>query len=429
MNRYYTNLLTVAALLVAGSASAQKNMAGDRLMANHAVGHYASAEGQRGGGPANDGCGSVTPEALAVGGALTFTGNNTGATMDGDYEAGSLLEGAGFPSVWHAFTTTECTNMTMAYCGSDAAFKLNFWIIISTNCPNGDAGLVFNSSRDTTSCPDGQATIRYNNLPAGTYYVPVLTDEAGGVVGNYTIAVTAEACIAAPANDDCVGAIPVAVGESCTLAFYTSESATETLPAEGCSGLAAGNANDDIWFSFIATATEMTVTAQGAGDENTGYDAVLQVYSGPCDALAAIDCEDSTLNAQPETVELTALIVGTTYFFRSFHWYATEPGDFNVGVCVTEGVGGGIGMGENGVSAFSLFPNPGTGVFTLGYAGENGVGNIEVFDLTGRVVYNEQAQLARGSNHTMQLGHLGAGNYNVRLTVNGERTEQRLMVK
>ncbi|MCB0779332.1 MAG: hypothetical protein KDC03_07340, partial [Flavobacteriales bacterium] len=62
--------------------------------------------GGGGGGPVNDLCGSVTADPLSVGGSISFSGDNTGATIAGDYVPGSTLDADGMASVWHAFTTT-----------------------------------------------------------------------------------------------------------------------------------------------------------------------------------------------------------------------------------------------------------------------------------------------------------------------------------
>ena len=113
---------------------------------------------------------------------------------------------------------------------------------------------------------------------------------------------------------------------------------------------------------------------------------------------------------------------------RVYDWGHNSP-EHNFEICVVEGEGSGIGMDENAASEFSIFPNPGTGVFNLQYAGNNGLANIEVLDVTGRIVYNKQAQVANGSTQSIDLTGMSAGNYNVRLTVGGVRTEQRLMVK
>ncbi|MBK9764100.1 MAG: T9SS type A sorting domain-containing protein [Flavobacteriales bacterium] len=59
----------------------------------------------------------------------------------------------------------------------------------------------------------------------------------------------------------------------------------------------------------------------------------------------------------------------------------------------------------------------------------SGLSTMKVFDVTGRTVYNEQSQLNKGADHVMDLTGLTAGNYNVRVTANGVRTTQRLVIK
>ena len=48
--------------------------------------------------PPNDHCGDVIPSALAAGSTIVFTGNNEGATVDGDNAPGSVLDGFGTPA-------------------------------------------------------------------------------------------------------------------------------------------------------------------------------------------------------------------------------------------------------------------------------------------------------------------------------------------
>ena len=427
MKNLYAMLIACAAIVLAGSATAQWNMphptkgGATVLKVQNPFAHPTSGELRGGGAPPNDLCSSVTPNALAVPGSLDFTGDNTGATSTDDFVSGSPLEQTGDTStVWHAFTTDVCADVTVEYCGT-ATLPYSYWVVLTTACPVDDEYILFSS---LANCADTNLIMNYTALPAGTYYVPVYG--APGTTGPYTILVSAAACAAAPANDDCEGAITLTPASTCSFTDFNSEGATEFQPADSCSGY-LGDANDDIWFSFVATVTDMTVAAQGAGDEDTGYDPVVQVFEGACGGLTALGCEDSTLNAGIETVDLTGLVVGNTYFVRVFHFYTGTPGDFNVGLCVVEN--GPIGFDELGEEEFALFPNPGTGMFNLQYAGKSGLGNLEVFDVAGRVVYNAQTQLARGSTHSLDLTVLSPGNYNVRLTVGGVRTEQRLMVK
>ena len=137
--------------------------------------------------PANDQCSDITPEALTVGGSLTFTGTTVGATATNDFEVGSDLEGLD-PTVWHAFTTTECTNVTISYCDTDPAFE-GVWIFISPSCPAGN-DYILASSSDFTTCASGNVTMEYIALAPGTYYVPAQY-EATTANGPYSIAVSA----------------------------------------------------------------------------------------------------------------------------------------------------------------------------------------------------------------------------------------------
>ncbi len=132
--------------------------------------------------PANDQCTGAVDQALAVGGSVTFAGDNTGATD---------TEGFGFASVWHSFTTTECTNLTLSYCATTPAFG-NAFLEIFNGCPS--TGSIMSSSFDVTTCGNNNVTIFYEYVPAGTWYYAVLTDIATEAVGPYSITVSAVAC-------------------------------------------------------------------------------------------------------------------------------------------------------------------------------------------------------------------------------------------
>ncbi|MEO8587965.1 MAG: T9SS type A sorting domain-containing protein [Flavobacteriales bacterium] len=440
MKNIYATLLTGTALLLAGVADAQSinspktnhQASPAKLTAPGVVAHDVVPTAARGVLPPNDGCGTVTFEALSIDGSLTFTGDNTGATEDGDFEAGSGLEGFG-PCVWHGFTTTECANITVAYCGTTPVFG-NLGAFFARTCPATDADYITYTSGNFTDCADLNGTITWLDVPAGSYYLPVLMDLAAPAVGPYTILVSAVACIAPPdppANDDCANAIPIDVDTWCNFQYFTGAGGTESLPAITCNTF-TGDAGDDVWFSFVATATDIAIGAQGAddgdGNPNTGYDAVIELFSGACGAGTSLGCADATLGNEPEEIAATGLTVGATYYVRVYDWYANPWPNHTFGFCVVEGGGINIGMEEHSnVADWSIFPNPGTGVFNLQYSGANELATIDVIDVTGRVVYTERTSL--GTNHTMDLSGLSTGNYGVRLTMNGVSTEQRLMVQ
>lgn len=274
--------------------------------------------------PANDECTGAVNQDLAVGSSVTFTGDNTGATDNG--------EGLDTPAVWEMFTTTECANITLGYCGTAPAFG-NGFLNLFIGCPQTD--FVSPVTFDDTTCGDGNFTIFYSEVPAGTYYYAVMLDEANDAVGPYTITVSASACAAAPANDECAGAIDLTPGASCTPVAGTTAGATESLPAIACNGFTSPTARD-VWYSFMATSTDHTVTVEGLED----FDGVLELFSGDCDDLASIVCEDSnypTLDPATEVMVLSGLTVGQTYYLRIYDYGHGSTTGHNFNVCVTVG--------------------------------------------------------------------------------------------
>ena len=132
---------------------------------------------------------------------------------------------------------------------------------------------------------------------------------------------------APPANNDCSGATSLTVNPSTPC--VTSSSGTTisaTSSAAGCSG----TADDDVWYSFTATATSHIITVT----PGTLSDAVFQVYSGTCAALTSLSCIDATAGTAVETTTLTGLTIGTTYRVRVYS-YASGSGQGTFTICVT----------------------------------------------------------------------------------------------
>jgi hypothetical protein len=235
---------------------------------------------------------------------------------------------------------------------------------------------------------------------------------------------------AAPSNDNCDGAAALTVGTFCGPVNFSGEGATESLPGAVCTGF-TGNANDDIWFSFVATQTTMTIGATGApgaGAASTVYDAVVEAFDA-CGGTS-LGCIDGTLSAETETLELTGLTVGNTYFFRVYHFFTAAADPYVVGVCVVEGGGINISVPELVAGQdWVVYPNPAQGQVNLSYGGATGNGTIEVIDVAGRKALELRSQLVKNSTQVLDVQALSAGVYTVRVTMNGQRTEQRLVIE
>jgi hypothetical protein len=126
--------------------------------------------------PPNDNCEDVTPELLLHGNTVTFTGDNTCATNQCGYFPGG--------HTWHAITLPVDMDVTLDYCTNSPAWG-NAWLNLAIGCPCSD--YTFAASYEFSSCGDGNVTMTWLQLPAGTYYYPVLKDPGNDAVGPYTL--------------------------------------------------------------------------------------------------------------------------------------------------------------------------------------------------------------------------------------------------
>lgn len=320
--------------------------------------------------PVNDLCSSVTPQALAVGSSLTFTGTRAGATSTGDGVEGNILVTTnGVGSVWHAFTTTECGDVTALYCNS-ALPATTEWAFLNTTCP-GDEFIGFSYANFGTFCTNGQFGVQWQNLPPGTYYMPI---RAAAGQGAYQIDISAIACTPGPANDDCSNATMLSVNPTCVAVTGNVGHATpSTVPTIACNGN-TGYANDDVWFAFTATGTTHTITMDGNGD----LDAVMELFTEDCGS-APLACSDATLGGGVEQIAATNLTPGAVYKVRVFHWYFELAYTTTFSICVTGDIG--TAISEIPMDAARVLPNPASDRITITGANK---GMVRIVDITGR---------------------------------------------
>ncbi len=236
-------------------------------------------------------------------------------------------------TVWEAFTTTECSNVTVLFCNTPLP-ATTMWNFLSTTCP-ADVPIYFSFADFGLLCPNGQFGIQWFNLPPGTYYLPIRCTTSGG---DYSMELSAVACIPGPANDECAGAIDLLVNTSCEPTPGSVENGTFSFPATACNG-ATGVANDDVWFSFVATGTQHTITLNTTSAD---LDAVMQLFPGDCSSTTPIACADATLDGGTEVMQASGLEVGATYRFRVFHYYTALAYEPEFTICLTGDVGTGM---------------------------------------------------------------------------------------
>lgn len=262
-------------------------------------------------GPANDVCGS----AIALTSSLTCS-NTSGTTTGATQSVAGTCAGTGDDDVWYSFTAVA-TSHTVKVTGS-SGFDAVVDVRSSTSCTGTNI-----------SCTDGSGsggteTANLTGLTVGTtYLVRVYHFTAGSGSGNFDICVTHTAP-PAPSNDVCASATSVTSALSCNYTSGSTAGATQSI-----AGTCSGTADDDVWYSFTAVATDHIVKVQGG----SGFDPVIDVRSGACTGTN-VSCTDATGAAGIETATLTGLTVGSTYFVRVYH-FGTGSGGGSFQICIT----------------------------------------------------------------------------------------------
>jgi len=156
-------------------------------------------------------------------------------------------------------------------------------------------------------------------LTANTvYYLKVVAVNASGESQGCSTS-TFRTTPGQPANNDCANAVTLTVNPN---AVCTASTQGYTLGATD-SGLATspcyGNADDDVWFKFIATGTSHKISLNNVTSIGTDLndDIYFQVFSGTCGNLTSILCSDPTSSL------VSGLTAGATYYVRVFSYDGT----------------------------------------------------------------------------------------------------------
>ncbi len=262
--------------------------------------------------PANDNCA----------GAIALTVNpdySCGVTTDGS-TVGATLSMAATPcfgnpddDVWFSFVATNTNHRVtisnvVAVTGTSTDM---YFQVLSGACGNLSSVL----------CSDPNTNDLTGLTVGNTYYIRVYS------YGN-TTRNTFKLCIGTPppppANDDCAGAIALTVNPTLTCTATTNGttlSATNSMAATPC----FGNPDDDVWFSFVATATQHRVTLSNVvAVDGTSTDMYFQVLSGACGSTTSVLCSDPNENVA------TGLTPGETYYVRVYSYGTTTRNTFTI---------------------------------------------------------------------------------------------------
>ncbi|WP_335975446.1 T9SS-dependent choice-of-anchor J family protein [Gaetbulibacter jejuensis] len=243
-------------------------------------------------------------------------------------------------------------------------------------------------------------------LTANTEYYVYYQADCGGETSDW-VAFTFTTPAAPPANDECLGAIELTVeGEIADLPSATQ--IPGTIAGATDSGIAAptGTANDDVWYSFTATATDINI------DVTDDFDGVIQLFSGDCNNLTSIEYDDYDSTYGNPRISRTDFVVGQTYYVRVYYYYSGTPtsSDFTIALWSTSEVLSVGDVEEN--SQFTYFPNPVNDKLTLN--AQSNIQNVAVYNMLGQEVINASPNTLDAE---VDMVNLNSGAYFVKVTI------------
>ena len=241
-------------------------------------------------------------------------GKNTAATQSLPGCAGSAED-----DVWYKFQATSTTHFIEVdgYTNFDAVVQL-----YSGTCSSPTSLICKNST-----AADGLETIDQSGLTIGDwYYIRVYDNSATATTNPYFgICITTP-----PVNDDCTNAIAINVGNTCKPEFGDGTYASQTIAATG----GKGNANDDLWYKFIADTTVAYINVQPSLD----YNPIVELYSACGTAITGVNAfyDDASYGKGVfGTAKASGLTAGNTYYYRVYDAAGpTNPATMSFTTCV-----------------------------------------------------------------------------------------------
>lgn len=266
---------------------------------------------------ANDECATATTVTVGVGGCqFPVAGNTLGATASPQAACAGIAD----DDVWYKFTVATSglhKFRVNGLSGFDAVMQ-----IYSGTCTS----LTQLACIDRTVSGVQEDTLL--NLTAGqTIYVRIYHYFSGAGGSSFGLCIDR---VVAPAHDNCSGAMTMTVNSATTCsAIYTSNyGATQSLAPATCSNSVAPVAND-IWIKFVATSANARVRVRGLG----AADPVVEGFTGTCTALVSTGCVDDSAAGNGESLYMTNLTIGQTYYAR-IYGFSPVYGDYEV--CVQQ---------------------------------------------------------------------------------------------
>lgn len=129
-------------------------------------------------------------------------------------------------------------------------------------------------------------------------------------------------------NDICASALTLTSSTTCNNTIGSTQGANDNNEIGDCTN----GTEKAVWYKFVAVATSQLVTVVGS----SGFDPVIGALTacGSATTPAGGACTDNTFGGGTETMTLTGLTIGATYYIQVYDWWGvTIANAFTI--CVT----------------------------------------------------------------------------------------------
>ncbi|MEZ0007191.1 hypothetical protein ABH942_002570 [Flavobacterium sp. 28YEA47A] len=265
--------------------------------------------------PVNDDC--INAITLAVNPDSSCTQKSAGTIANAtDSNEGGNPMGTPDDDVWYKFVATATSHIINLL--DVEGYPVLIHEVMEGTCGGGQmAGL---QTSDKLSSKISGLTI------GNTYYIRVFSSYQN-INFNTTFNICVKVPPPPPANDNCENAISLAVNPNATCVQTVSGTIAGATDSQVSSN-EIDTPDDDVWYTFIATATSHKIKLLNVTGEQT--DLILEVMQGSCGGqLTSIRSSNRYENL------VSNLIVGNTYYIRVFSSAIGSTGSSSFDICVT----------------------------------------------------------------------------------------------
>jgi hypothetical protein len=204
-------------------------------------------------------------------------------------------------------------------------FATNTWtgLMVTEGCPT--SGTCIASS---TSSASDESLVTPSLTNGSTYYIHISTWPSPQSSGPFCLNAALISPPMPPVNDDCAGALALTVNSDLACGLTTPGTINLATASPEDPAACSGTEDDDVWFSFVATATSHQIDLINIANGTT--DLYHSLWEGGCGSLTLVSgsCSD------PNSSTPSGLTIGNTYYLRVYSWTSTTGQTTTFDVCI-----------------------------------------------------------------------------------------------